>query len=158
MIFDLTKNKIIGILTTKNPPTMKCYYNSELDKDLIITENCKPGVFMWTNKQTGYRYIGSSINMSKYLAKFYQDRFLSVNYDCFKVGKDILLYGHSQFSLSILMYIDRGFETTKELQKRIQLERDKLIKLLKPEYNTSNKINKLLRSRKGSIPKGKGLL
>lgn len=123
MIIGLTKNKIISILTTKNNPTMKCYYNSELDKDLIIKENCKPGVFMWTNKQTGDKYIGSSVIMSRYLAKFYRDKFLNGDGDCPKVRKDILFYGHSQFSLSILIYINRGSETTKELQKRILLEK-----------------------------------
>lgn len=133
-----------------NYTIVKYYDNAELDKNLILSsENWKGGVFMFTHKQTGHRYIGCSHKLAKYFHNFYveyispyeekqKDGSYAPKEDSSKIRKDMFHYGHSEFSLSILIYLERdkeNYETNKSLYKRCLLERHKFIDLIKPEYN-----------------------
>jgi group I intron endonuclease len=56
-------------------------------------------IYMWFNKITGKVYIGSSSNGSKRLSTYYQPTTLKKRS---RIYKNILKYGHSNFSVSIL--------------------------------------------------------
>lgn len=101
------------------------YLNADLNKEEIIKENRnKSGIYRWTNLNTGFIYIGSSVNLAKRLNYYY-------NYSCLTkqnmvIYKAILKYGYSNFKLDILEYC-----APEECVKREQYYLD----LLKPEYN-----------------------
>lgn len=56
------------------------YDNADLLKLQSISENKgKSGVYRWTNKANGKTYIGSSVDLGKRLAKYYNLNYLSSN-------------------------------------------------------------------------------
>jgi group I intron endonuclease len=101
------------------------YINADINKEEIIKENKnKSGVYRWTNLNTGFMYVGSSVNLAKRLSYYYN--FSSLTKKNMIIYKAILKYGYSNFKLDILEYC-----VPEECIKREQYYLD----LLKPEYN-----------------------
>lgn len=101
------------------------YLNADIHKNDIIQENKnKSGVYRWTNLNTGFTYVGSSVNLAKRFTSYYNYSFLAKKN--MVINKAILKHGYSNFKLEILEYC-----TPEECIKREQF----YIDALKPEYN-----------------------
>ena len=101
------------------------YLNADINKKEIFKENNKKsGVYRWTNLNTGFSYVGSSVNLSKRFTSYYSYSFLAKNNMI--IYKALLKYGYSSFQLEILEYCD-----PKECIEREQYYLD----YLNPEYN-----------------------
>jgi len=79
------------------------YFNADTDKSQILSDNKgKVGIYMWTHIESGRRYVGSAVDLSKrlgyHLHKSYLESFKGISY----IYNVLLHYGHSVFSLSIL--------------------------------------------------------
>lgn len=91
---------------------------------LKIIEN-KSGIYRWINIETGEKYIGSAVNLSRRLAEYYSlSQLLKSN---MRIKRALLKYGYSKFSLEILEYCDNPSSVLKKEQHYIDL--------LQPEYN-----------------------
>lgn len=103
------------------------YLNSDTDKLAMLKDNKgKSGVYKWTNLTNGKSYVGSSVNLSRRLAQYYNINILTKYRDNSRIHKGILKYGYSNFKLDILEYCDR-----KDTINREQYYMD----TFKPEYN-----------------------
>src|SRR5688572_792983 len=81
------------------------YNNAETEKLRILTETFgKAGIYQWKHNQSGKIYIGSAVDLSIRLSKYYSPSGLKQvdNYIC----RAIIYHGYSSFSLTILEYID----------------------------------------------------
>lgn len=93
----------------------------------ILKENKgKSGVYKWTNLENGKCYIGSSVNLSRRLAQYYNLNYLINFRKNSLINKAILKYGYSKFKLEILEYCDRKVVINREQH---------YIDTFKPEYN-----------------------
>src|SRR5690606_9917718 len=134
VIIDTPKIEISKVAVPIVAPEYKVYKNAETDKLQVLTENeGKAGIYLWTHKESGKKYIGSAVDLSKRLSKYYSPLELKVadNY----ISRAIICHSHSAFSLSILEYIDIS-HLSKDKAKALILEREQyhLDKLL-PEYH-----------------------
>jgi len=79
----------------------KMYENAEESK-LAITSDFKQKtiIYMWFNKVTGKVYIGSAVDGSKRLSRYFQLSVLKKSKS--KIYRNILKYGNSSFVVSIL--------------------------------------------------------
>lgn len=105
------------------------YDNPLLQKKKIYKENhCKAGVYMWTHINSGKRYIGSSLNLSQRLVKYFSKACLLYEIKRSNSGiyRAILKYGISSFTFGIMEYCERH-----NLIEREQFYIDNV----KPEYN-----------------------
>jgi group I intron endonuclease len=108
---------------------VKSYPNSDLQKQNILIDNKdKAGIYQWTNLLNGKSYIGSAVNLSNRLYRYYSAKCLVK--DNMTINKALLKYGYSNFSMEILEYCN-----VDELLKREQYYFD----LLNPEYNILKK-------------------
>ena len=93
------------------------YNNAETDKSKILSDNKgKAGIYQWTHIESGKIYIGSAIDLSKRLNRYYSCLELKRvdNYIC----RALLDHTHSAFSLAILEFIDilnLGKEETRKI-------------------------------------------
>ena len=103
------------------------YLNADTGKLSIINDNKgKSGVYKWTNLKNGNCYVGSSVNLSRRLAQYYNLNLLTKYRKNSLIHKALLKYGYSTFKLEILEYCDR-----ENAIKREQY----YIDTFKPEYN-----------------------
>lgn len=66
-------------------------------------------VYLWTNKNTGYQYVGSTLNAGDRFGRTYNSSsYLKSNNSPF--NKAILLHGHSSFYVTILEVLPRSKE------------------------------------------------
>jgi len=102
----------------------------ESSKVKILAENKKKsGIYMWKNKLNGKIYVGSGVDLSRRLSKYYLPSFMQAQLA--KGGKSaiysaILKHGYQDFSLYILEYCDIS---------RVLETEQKYLDLYKPEYN-----------------------
>lgn len=94
----------------------------------------KPAIYRWINNVNGKSYVGSSVNLTNRLYKYYSAKHLIESK--LPIVKAILKYGYSNFSLEILEYC-----TINNIIEKEQYYLD----LLRPEYN----ILKIARSSLG---------
>ena len=85
----------------------------------------KSGIYRWVNNISKNTYVGSAINLSKRLNRYYHKSELTKK-NARPINQALLKYGHSNFSLEILEYCS----------KDNLLERENYyLDTLKPEYN-----------------------
>jgi len=102
------------------------YYNCEIEKDRILNENKgKTVVYRLVNNLNGKTYIGSSVNLTVRLYKYYSLKHLTLNKT--PIHNALIKYGFNNFSLEILEYCKEG----ENLVSREQY----YLELLSPEYN-----------------------
>lgn len=109
-------------------PTLryKIYKNWDLDKLAILNDNKnKQGVYLWLNNINSKIYVGSSVNLTTRLYKYYSVKNLTLHNTT--IHNALLKYGFSNFSLAILEYIANKEDIIRREQYYIDL--------LKPEYN-----------------------
>ena len=115
----------LNLVDSHNLKPAVIYLNADINKKEIFKENNKKsGVYRWTNLNTGFSYVGSSVNLSKRFTSYYSYSFLAKNNMI--IYKALLKYGYSNFKLEILEYC-----APKECIEREQYYLDSL----KPEYN-----------------------
>jgi hypothetical protein len=76
---------------------------SDADKDKLYLLNYKgkSGIYMWTNKLNGKKYIGSSVNLRRRLLEYYNvNRLINKNYMSINVA--LLKHSYRYFSLTII--------------------------------------------------------
>lgn len=110
------------------------YANADTDKVKIINDNrglsC---VYRWINKVNGKLYIGSSMDLSVRMYKYYSLAYLAQSNRA--IDRALLKYGFSQFSLEILEYCDKDTVIQREQY---------YIDTLNPEYNIVKKAGSTL--------------
>jgi len=101
------------------------YNNSDLQKDQILKENKnKVVVYRWVNNVNNKTYVGSSVDFTTRLYKYYSLKHLMKNKT--PIHNALVKFGYSNFSLEILEYSN--------IKDVIEREQDYL-NILKPEYN-----------------------
>lgn len=113
----------------KNIIPIVSYPNADKCKSSLLTDNReKSGVYMWVNNLNHESYVGSSINITKRLRRYYSKNYMEdkVRIHNSRIFEALLKHGYSDFSLVILEYCNVDV-----LIKREQYFIDKL----KPEYN-----------------------
>lgn len=102
------------------------YQNCELEKARILRDNKnKPVVYRWVNNINSKTYVGSSVNLTERLYKYFSIQHLT-KYKT-PIHNALLKYGFDNFSLEILEYCEQGvYPVTREQY---------YFGLLKPEYN-----------------------
>ena len=99
------------------------YNNSKEDKTRIFKENKnKRVVYRWVNKINNKAYIGSSINFSVRLYKYYSLKHLSKSKT--PIHNALLKYGFENFALEILEYCEEGVNPVLREQYYFELVRD----------------------------------
>jgi len=120
--------KCIRLYSTEYKPAV-VYRNTSLKKYTILKENkYKSGIYRWVNVINGDSYIGSSVNITKRLTKYYSLNFLNykVLNSSSRIFKALLKYNHSNFDLEILEYC----------KKELVIKREQYyLDILKPKYN-----------------------
>ena len=105
---------------------MIVYIDMESSKKNILQENKgKPGIYMITNKKTKDFYIGQSKNLYNRFLNYFNPAYLKRSPNSI-IGRAIIKYGYSNFSLTILEYCDKANLTTREQY---------YLDTLKPVYN-----------------------
>jgi len=110
------------------------YSNAEIDKSVILSANKgKAGIYQWKHNESNKIYIGSAVDLSKRLIKYYSPYGLKEtnNYIC----RALILHGYSAFSLSIVEYIDISNLSKDEAKTLILLREQYYIDYLLPEFN-----------------------
>lgn len=105
------------------------YDDAETDKLRILSDNKGlAGVYMWTHKESGRKYIGSAVDLSNRLESYYASS--SLKRANTYISRAIISHGYSAFSLSILEYIDVSnlskIETRLLILSREQLNLDRM--------------------------------
>src|SRR5579871_1895322 len=82
------------------------YNNVDTDKLKILSDNKgKAGIYLWTHIESGKKYVGSAVDISKRLKNYYNINYLENNKSMY-IYKSLLHHGYSAFSLTILEYIE----------------------------------------------------
>jgi|ERR1700744_802936 len=113
---------------------VKIYNNSDIDKLQILIDNKnKAGIYQWKHIESNKTYIGSAINLSKRL-KAYYSKYILNNKKSY-IHNALLNYGHSNFSLTIIEYIDISYLDKKKARELILEKEQYYLELIMPEYN-----------------------
>jgi len=116
------QNGINGIICSY----AKVYLNVKTEKIQILKENAKlSGIYLWVEKESGKKYVGSSQNLEKRFKFYYNINDLKRN-TFMIICRALLNHGYSNFSLFILEYCP--IENLYEREKHY-------FDLLEPEYN-----------------------
>ena len=81
---------------------------SDADKyklDIINYVKGESGIYMWTNKLNGKKYVGSSVDLKRRLLEYYNMKRL-ITEKSMPINIALLKYGYSKFSLTILEFCD----------------------------------------------------
>jgi group I intron endonuclease len=115
--------------------SVKKYLNANSDKLLIKTDNYyKTGIYLWYNYINGHYYVRSAKNLWDRLRKYYyQEHLNQPRHKNLPILSALKLYGHDNFSLHILEYVESDNKT--KLLEREQYYLD----LLKPYNNILDK-------------------
>lgn len=102
------------------------YEDSLLEKDQILKDNQgRAAIYRWVNKVNGKTYIGSSVNLSVRLYKYYSLKHIGERKT--PIHNALLKYGFDKFKLEILEYCDEGINPISREQYYFSK--------LNPEYN-----------------------
>jgi len=95
-------------------------------KSILRDNRGKSGVYLWTNKVSGKRYVGSSVNLGRRFRDYYNSSFLTQIKNKMTITKALLKYGYSNFNLAVLEYCEPENVIEREQYYMRQLN---------PEYN-----------------------
>jgi len=111
-------NKLDPVVAYSNADTFK----------LEIIKECKgkSGIYRWTNNISAKSYVGSSINLSARLYRYYSLAHIAAQAKHSLICKALVKYGYSNFRFEILEYCNKHDTISREQY---------YIDLLKPEYN-----------------------
>jgi len=111
------------------------YTNADIDKFKILSDNKdKTGIYQWQHLESGKSYVGSAMDLSVRIRRYYNLSNLEANKNRY-IDSALRLHGYSAFSLIILEYIDIK-DITKPEAKKIVLKREQYyLDLLSPHYN-----------------------
>ena len=85
----------------------KVYSNADTCKALILADNKgKSGIYMFTNKVTKDFYIGQSKNLYNRFLNYFNLSYIK-RLGPSRIGRAIIKYGYSKFSVTILEYCDK---------------------------------------------------
>lgn len=97
------------------------------EKSSVFKQNKgKSGIYLFTNKINGKRYVGSSLDLSKRFNNYFNVAYILDKKDNMNIYKALIAYGFINFKLDILEHCEPS-----KLIEREQYYLD----LLKPEYN-----------------------
>lgn len=101
---------------------------SDADKDklnILKYVKGKSGIYLWTNKLNGKKYVGSSVDLRRRLLEYYNvNRIL--NEKGMPISVALLKYGYTNFSLTILEICDKDSLMSREKH---------FFEVYSPEYN-----------------------
>nr|YP_009577904.1 GIY-YIG endonuclease [Cordyceps cicadae]QBG64891.1 GIY-YIG endonuclease [Cordyceps cicadae] len=117
----------------------KLFLNADIDKlDILEYIKNKSGIYMWTNKLNGKKYVGSSVNLRRRMLQYYNVNRL-LNEKSMPINISLLKHGYQNFSLTILEFCDINSLMFKEKH---------YFEVYSPEYN--------ILKTPGSPDRGKG--
>ena len=89
---------------TEDSRDFMVFLNADKDKLAILNYiKDKAGIYMWTNKLNGKKYVGSSVNLRRRLLEYYNvNRIL--NEKSMPINVSLLKHGYQSFSLTILEF------------------------------------------------------
>jgi len=97
----------------------------------------KAGIYQWKHLESGKFYIGSAVDLSNRLRKYYSINYLERN-NFMYICNALQSHGYSVFSLSIIEYVDTT-NLSKTKSRKLILEREQLyLDNLAPIYNIQN--------------------
>jgi len=103
------------------------YANADTQKESVLEDNKgKAGIYCWTNKINGKKYVGSSVDLYRRFMQYYNIKYLTRASEFSLICKALLKHGYSNFQLEILEYCDPS---------EVILREQYYIDLLNPEYN-----------------------
>lgn len=80
------------------------FFNADTDKLKILkASKGKSGIYMWTNKLNGKKYIGSSVNLRRRPMEYYNTNRLLIG-TSMPINIALLKHGYSNFTLHILEF------------------------------------------------------
>lgn len=97
------------------------------EKSSVLKQNKgKSGIYMFTNKINGKRYVGSSLDLNRRFKNYLNLSYLLYKKENMNIKKALVVYGFINFKLDILEYCEPS----------VLLEREQYyLDTLKPEYN-----------------------
>jgi hypothetical protein len=102
------------------------FSNADTDKLAILNYiKGKAGIYMWTNKLNGKKYVGSSVDLRRRLLEYYNVKRI-LNEKSMPINKSLLKHGYQSFSLTILEFCDRDSLVSREKH---------FFEVYSPEYN-----------------------
>lgn len=103
------------------------YSNADTAKQVIIKEiKGKAGIYRWINNNNGKSYVGSSVDLSKRLYRYYSLAHITQQSKFSLICKALLKRGYSCFTFEILEYCNK---------EDVLIREQYYLDLLKPEYN-----------------------
>ncbi len=115
--------------SSTDPLDKTVFSDADQDKlDILNYVKGKTGIYMWTNKLNGKKYVGSSVNLRRRLLEYYNiNRLLSES--SMPINVALLKYGYHNFSLTILETCDINDLMSREKH---------FFEVYSPEYNILN--------------------
>lgn len=105
---------------------IKSYIDAEKFRKEIMADNTnKSGIYRWVNNITKNTYVGSGIDLSNRLNRYYHKSELTKKNNR-PINQALVKYGHNNFTLEILEYCPKTVLLIRE---------NYYFDLLKPEYN-----------------------
>lgn len=102
------------------------FFDADKDKlDILKYIKGKSGIYMWTNKLNGKKYVGSSVDLKRRVLEYYNVNRL-LNAKSMPINIALLKYGYTNFSFTILEICDKDSLMSREKH---------FFEVYSPEYN-----------------------
>lgn len=100
--------------STKTP--VLSFENADQDKlEILSTIKGKSGVYMWTNKINGKKYVGSSVNLRRRITEYYNiNNLLKKKGENMLIHRALLKYSYSNFRFEILEFCEKNLVIPRE--------------------------------------------
>jgi len=112
--------------STTNSTSLVIFNDADKDKlDILKFIKGKAGIYMWTNKLNGKKYVGSSVDLRRRLLEYYNVNRL-LNEKSMPINVALLKYGYGNFTFTILETCDKDSIMSREKH---------FFEVYSPEYN-----------------------